>query len=113
MANEIRYSVISPESGLTRSKGAPPGLERRPAPAQMAFAGRLDSLDNSTVYLVDIGFGGGYQFLGRLQEWFSANMPSVKTVLRRKPGHVFSDDNSDLWEEIKAKGHAAVVGVAG
>jgi hypothetical protein len=39
-------------------------------------------------------------------------MPSVKTVRRRKPGIPFMDDANELWEEIKAKGDAAVLGVA-
>jgi hypothetical protein len=49
----------------------------------------------------------------QLQKWFKENMPSVKTVRRRKPGIPFMDDANELWEEIKAKGDAAVLGVAG
>ena len=49
----------------------------------------------------------------QLQKWFGEHMPSVTTIRKRKPGNVFMDDNNDLWEEIKEKGHAAVVGVAG
>jgi hypothetical protein len=40
-------------------------------------------------------------------------MPSVTTIRKRKSGGVFMDDTTDLWEEIKAKGHAAVIGVGG
>jgi hypothetical protein len=65
------------------------------------------------VYLVDIGFGGGYNFMLQLQKWFASNMPSVTTVVRRKPGNVFMDDKPELWEEVKAKGNAVVLGVAG
>ena len=39
-------------------------------------------------------------------------MPSVTTVRKRKPG-VFADDTYDLWEEIKERGDAAVIGVGG
>ncbi len=77
------------------------------------MARRLDTLDNKTVYLVDTGFGGSYKFMQQLEKWFAAHIPSVKTVRRRKSGHVFADDNSDLWEEVKARGHAVVLGVAG
>jgi hypothetical protein len=49
----------------------------------------------------------------QLQKWFDEHMPSVTTIRKRKPGMAFADDNSELWEEIKEKGHAAVVGVAG
>jgi hypothetical protein len=84
-----------------------------PPPSLSSFAKRLDTLENKTVYLVDIGFGGGYKFMLQLQQWFANNMPSVTTVVKRKPGNVFMDDKGDLWEEVKAKGQAVVLGVAG
>ena len=76
-------------------------------------AKRLDTLENKTVYLVDTGFGGSYRFMQQLQQWFRQNMPAVTTVRRRKPGNVFADDTTGLWEEIKARGDAAVIGVGG
>jgi hypothetical protein len=83
------------------------------APSSPAFTRRLDTLENKALYLVDIGFGGGYNFMVQLQKWFTENMPSVKTIVRRKPGNVFMDDSPELWEEVKEKGHAVVLGVAG
>jgi hypothetical protein len=80
--------------------------------AGITRAPRLDTIDGRTVYLVDVGFGGGYEFLTEMQGWFSRNRPRVRTVLRRKKGNMFLDD-PDLWAEIKAKGHAAVLGVGG
>ena len=77
------------------------------------LAKRLDSLDGKTIYLVDIGFGGGYKFMQQIQKWFKENMSSVTTIRRRKTGNAFMDDTTDLWEEIKEKGQAAVIGVAG
>lgn len=113
MSIEIRLSVMSPESGVQRSAGgASPGMGGQP-PSSGFFAKRLDTLENKTVYLVDTGFGGSYDFMLQLQKWFKENMPSVKTVRRRKPGIPFMDDANELWEEIKAKGDAAVLGVAG
>jgi len=113
MANEGRYSVMSPETGIQKGTGElPPGMGG-PAPSSPVFTERLDTLENKTVYLVDIGFGGGYNFMLQLQKWFTENMPSVTTIVRRKPGRVFADDNNDLWEEVKEKGHAVVLGVAG
>ena len=126
MAIEVRISVMSPEVGVQKGEGSfppigaapsgrggpPPGMSA-PAPASPFKAKRLDSLENKTVYLVDTGFGGSYNFMLQLQKWFSENMPSVKTIRKRKPGNVFMDDNDALWEEIKDKGDAAVVGVAG
>jgi hypothetical protein len=92
--------------------GPPPGMGG-PPPTLSSFARRLDKLENKTLYLVDIGFGGGYNFMVQLQKWFANNMPSVTTVVKRKPGGVFSDDRKELWEEVKAKGQAVVLGVAG
>jgi hypothetical protein len=113
MANEGRYSVMSPETGIQKGTGElPPGMGEL-APSSPVFTKRLDTLENKTVYMVDIGFGGGYNFMLQLQKWFTENMPSVTTIVKRKPGRVFMDDNNDLWEEVKEKGHAVVLGVAG
>ena len=49
----------------------------------------------------------------QVQKWFKENMPSVTTIRRRKTGNAFMYDTTDLWDEIKEKGHAAIVGVAG
>ena len=127
MTIEIRFSVISPEAGVQVSPGGfPPGMGGAPAvmgrpapgmsgpvPSSGSFARRLDTLENKTVYLVDTGFGGSYNFMLQLQKWFKDHMPSVTTIRKRKPGNVFMDDNNDLWEEIKVKGNAVVLGVAG
>ncbi len=119
MAYEIRLSVMSPEVGVSRAKGGPPpgmggpppGMpEPKPAPGGVK---RPQTLENKTVYLVDTGFGGSYNFMLQLQKWFKEHMPSVTTVRKRKPGNVFMDDNNSLWEEIKEKGNAVVLGVAG
>ena len=127
MSIEVRFSVMSPEVGVLKVEGefpagmgaAPssrgrtmPGMAS-PAPASPYKARRLDSLEGKTVYLVDTGFGGSYNFMLQLQKWFTEHMPSVTTIRKRKSGSVFMDDNNTLWEEIKEKGHAAVVGVAG
>ncbi len=137
MGIEIRYSVMTPETGVQKITGGPPpmmqpqpgiympqpsGAGSRPGAASppprqagssFSPAKRLGTLENKTVYLVDTGFGGGYLFMQQVQKWFAEHMPSVKTIRKRKTGHVFMDDTSDLWDEIKANGDAAVVGVAG
>jgi hypothetical protein len=76
------------------------------------LAPRLGTLKGKTIYLVDESFGGGYELLSEMQEWFSVNMPEVRTVLRRKKGNMFMDDR-DLWEEIKSRGDAMILGVGG
>ena len=108
----ILYSdVMSPEAD-TQDMTAPNLMSRPDAPS-LSMARRLGTLENKTVYLVDIGFGGGHKFMQQVQKWFKQNMPSVTTVRKRKTGNAFNDDSHDLWDEIKAKGHAAVIGVAG
>jgi hypothetical protein len=135
MAMQLLDNVISPEAGVQKVAGGPPPMGGPPGrppggpggrppggpPLSMggppstlsSFAKRLDTLENKTLYLVDIGFGGGYNFMMQLQKWFAKNMPSVTTEVRRKPGGVFSDDRKELREDVKAKGQAVVLGVAG
>ena len=76
---------------------------------------RLDSLEGKTFYMVDIGWGGpdaAYSVFEEMQVWFSENMPSVKTVLKRKRGP-YSADDPELWKEIKEKGDAVIIGISG
>jgi hypothetical protein len=101
---------MSPEpQSLARNKGVFAAAEV----AKESLAKRLDRLEGKTVYLVDIGYGGSYKFMQAIERWFKRHMPSVTTVRKRKAGSAFRDDSQELWEEIKAKGHAAVIGVGG
>ena len=110
MAITLLDDVMSPEPQLLiENKG---GFAAS-AVAQESLAKRLDTLDGKTIYLVDIGYGGSYKFMQAVERWFRKNMPSVTTVRKRKAGGAFRDDSQELWEEIKAKGHAAVIGVGG
>jgi hypothetical protein len=76
------------------------------------LAPRLDTIEGKTVYLVDVGFGGGYEFLEEAAAWLREKIPSVKTELRHKKGNMFMSD-PDLYQEIKLKGDAVIVGVGG
>jgi len=79
----------------------------------MSMAPRLAALDGKTVYLVETGFAGSFEFIEELQGWFFRNMPSVKTVIRHKRGTMFTDD-PELWAEMKSSGaDAAILGVGG
>jgi hypothetical protein len=109
MSNNLISNVVNPK--IERVGGLP---ETAFLPEKAyTMADRPDSLDNKTVYLIDTGFGGSSRFMIKLQEWFALNMPSVKTVRKRKPGIPFMGNAPELWQEIKEKGDAAVLGVAG
>ena len=110
MAITLLNDVMNPEPlGVVQNTGIFAG----PAVAAESLAKRLDTLEGKTVYLVDIGYGGSYKFMNSVHRWFQKNMPSLTTVRKRKAGSAFRDDAQELWEEIKAKGHAAVIGVGG
>jgi hypothetical protein len=82
---------------------------------RVALTKRLDSLENKTLYLVDINWGGpdaAYGVFEEMKIWFSENMPSVNVVLKRKNGSYMSDD-PELWKEIGEKGDAALIGISG
>ena len=84
--------------------GYPPKVTHKP------MAPRLDTLDGKTIYLVDCRFDDSDIFLKQVQAWFADNMPSVNTVF--KPiSSVYTQDDPATWEEIKARGDAAIVGV--
>ncbi len=76
------------------------------------LAPRLESVQDKTVYLVDVGFGGGWEFLEEAVGWFARNYPSVKTVLRRKKTIMFADE-PEMWKEVKRNGDAVIFGVGG
>jgi hypothetical protein len=74
------------------------------------LAARLDTLDGKTVYLVDCRFDDSDVFLRQMQAWFAEHLPAVKTVF--KPiSSVYLKDDPATWEEIRTRGHAAIVGV--
>ena len=76
------------------------------------LAPRLATLKGKTVYFIDVGFGGGWEFLEEAVGWFSRNLPEVKTVLQRKKSIMFADE-PEMWKEVKQNGDAVVFGVGG
>ena len=78
----------------------------------LPLAPRLDTLQGKTVYLIDVGFGGGWEFLEETVAWFSKNLPNVKTVLQHKKGIMFVDE-PEMWVELKQNADAVIFGVGG
>ena len=97
MAAGDRLKVYNP-------MGFPPKVTHKP------LAPRLNTLDGKTVYLVDCRFDDSDVFLGQMQAWFAQHMPAVRTVVKRI-SNVYLHDDPATWEEIKARGHAAILGV--
>src|SRR5262249_41833654 len=92
-----RITVLNPE-------GFPPKVTRK------ELAPRLATLEGKTIYLVDCRFDDSDVFLRQMQAWFGEHMPGARTVF--KPiSSVYLNDDPATWEEIKARGHAAIVGV--
>ena len=84
--------------------GYPPKIVGKP------LAPRLDTLNGRAVYLVDCRFDDSGLFLEQMQAWLAEHLPSVRTVL--KPiSSVYLVDDPKTWEEIRARGHAAILGV--
>ena len=76
------------------------------------LAPRLKTVQGKTIYVIDVGFGGGWEFLEEAVGWFSRNMPDVKAVLQHKKGIMFVDE-PETWEEIKENADAVIFGVGG
>ena len=95
MADRIR--VHNPQ-------GYPPEIVR------LGMAPRPETLEGKTVYLVDCRFDDGDILIEQMDHWFKENRPDIKTEVRRKAG-VYTERDEDLYDEIKAKGAAAVVAV--
>jgi hypothetical protein len=74
------------------------------------LAPRPATLDGKTIYLVDVRFDDSRLLLEEMERWFAEHMPGVRTVL--KPlSSVYMQDDPATWEEIRARGDAAVIGV--
>jgi len=96
--SEPRITAVSP-------KGTPPPIQL------YSMAPRAASLDGKTIYVVDAtSFDGSETLLKKMQEWFQQNMPTVKTVFRKKAG-VYAEDDPKLWAEIKANAYATIMAI--
>ena len=74
------------------------------------LAPRLSGLDGKIVYLVDCLFDNSAAFMEQLRQWFAAHMPNVKTRIVSLSA-TYQKDDPKTWNEIKANGDAAIIGV--
>src|SRR5258708_458630 len=92
-----KISVLNPV-------GFPPQIVRK------ALAPRLESLEGKTIYLVDCRFDDSVELLRQVQAWFAAHMPDVETRIISLSA-TYQHDDPKTWEEIKANGDPAILGV--
>ncbi len=97
MSGNGKITVLNPT-------GYPPKVTRKP------LAPRISTLEGKTVYLVDARFDDSDIFLKQMQAWFAEHMPNVKTKFVQM-SNVYTQDDPKTWEEIKANGDAAIIGV--
>jgi hypothetical protein len=95
--SDAKLTVLNP-------MGYPPEVPRKSA------ADRLETLDGKSIYLVDCRFDDSIELLKQVQAWFGDNMPSVKTKMISL-GAYYGHDDPATWDEIKANGDAAILGV--
>jgi hypothetical protein len=81
-----------------------------PKVAKKSLAPRLETLDGKTVYLIDSRFDDSIELLKEVASWFASHMPAVTVKLVSLAGY-YGRDDQELWTEIKANGHAAIIGV--
>ena len=92
-----RFKALNP-------RGTPPAIRLRP------MAERPATLDGKTIYFIDVRFMNGSVFLGEIQRVFAEQFPGVQTELRQKRGG-YTEDDPELWAEIKAKGALVVMAI--
>jgi hypothetical protein len=106
---ETQTRVSTPaQDGTKLTVLNPMGYPPRVTPKDMAP--RLDTLEGKKVYLVDCRFDDADIFLTQMQDWFGEHLPGVRTELVRLSS-VYTRDDPETWEQIKANGDAAIVGV--
>jgi len=81
-----------------------------PAIKEKQLAPRLEALDGKTIYLIDSRFDDSVELLKQVAAWFADKMPAVTTKIVSLKG-TYGRDDPELWDEIKANGDAAIIGV--
>ena len=94
-ANEEKIIVMNP-------RGVQPEIRKIP------MAVRPATLDDKTVYVVDIKYAMTRPFVNELMSALKAKYPKTNWVLKEKLG-MYMDDDPNLWKEIKEKAAGAIV----
>ena len=104
--SETAESVASANGKVSalNPMGYPPTIE------QLGMAPRFESLNDKTIYLVDVHFVDGDKLLQQMQAWFAEHLPKARTILASKSG-VYTEDDPKLFSEIREHDAAAVMAV--
>ena len=94
-ANEEKIVVMNP-------RGVQPEIRKIP------MAVRPATLDDKTVYVVDIKYAMTKPFVNEFISALKTKYPKTTWMLREKLG-MYMDDDPNLWKEIKEKAAAAIV----
>jgi hypothetical protein len=84
--------------------------------ARVPLAPPLDSLDNKTIFLVNLSWEGpdaANYFYGAMTEWLQKHYTGVKTIVKVTAEGMFGGDPAIVREITASKADAAIVGVAG
>jgi hypothetical protein len=73
------------------------------------MAPRPETLDGTTIYIVDVNFPMTEPFYRAAVKLLSERFPKVSWVVKSKVGSFFEDDPA-LWNEIRRKARGAIVG---
>ena len=84
--------------------GYPPKVDPK------ALAPRIETLEGKRIALVDCRFDDSDVFLKQMQGWFEENMPGVKTRFVQIR-NVYTKDDPETWQDVKATCDAAIIGV--
>ncbi|MBN2418094.1 MAG: hypothetical protein JXL81_01810 [Deltaproteobacteria bacterium] len=101
----ITSSLAASEDGkivVMNPRGIQPEIRKIP------MAKRPATLDNKTVYIVDIKYPNTKPFVDELYAALKTKYPKTTWVLKEKAGG-YMDDDPALWKEIKAKAQGAIV----
>lgn len=109
MANDLQETE-RPDSERTLKVTVLNPVGYPPKITAQSTAPRLDSLDGKRVYLIDPRFDDSGLFLRQVQNWFAEHMPTVNTKIVEMSS-VYTKDDPQTWELIKANGDAAIIGV--
>ena len=105
-ATMANTQVVMPKVTVFNPMGTPPPITLVPQ------APRPGTLDGKTIYFINTGYIGTDRLMTVMMDWFRANYPKTKIEYRDNTNGAGLDSVSKpLWEEIAAKGDAAIVGL--